>query len=70
MDGRMDGCMEIHPYVLQDIGSLGPLPKKLLEALRSPKKPFISPKKPIRSPKKPFRSPKKPFRSPQMPFTL
>ena len=56
----MDGCMEIHPYVLQDIGSLGPLPKKLLEALRSPKKPFISPKKPIRSPKKPFRSPKKP----------
>ena len=25
---RMDGCMEIHPCVLQDIGPLGPLPKK------------------------------------------
>ena len=23
---RMDGCKEIHPCVLQDIGSLGPLP--------------------------------------------
>ena len=27
-DGRMDGRMEIRPCVLQDIGSLGPLPKK------------------------------------------
>ena len=24
----MDGCMEIHPCVLQDIGRLGPVPKK------------------------------------------
>ena len=22
------GCLEIHPWVLQDIGPLGPLPKK------------------------------------------
>ena len=29
MAGRMDGCKEIYPYVLQDIGSWGPLPKKL-----------------------------------------
>ena len=28
MDGRMDGRLEIHPCVLQDIGPLGPLPKK------------------------------------------
>ena len=28
MDGRTDRCMEIHPCVLQDIGPLGPLPKK------------------------------------------
>ena len=27
-DGRMDGHLEIHPCVLQDIGPLGPLPKK------------------------------------------
>ena len=27
-DGRTDGHMEIHPCVLQDIGPLGPLPKK------------------------------------------
>ena len=27
-DGRMDGHPEIHPCVLQDIGPLGPLPKK------------------------------------------
>ena len=28
MDGRTDGRLEIHPCVLQDIGPLGPLPKK------------------------------------------
>ena len=27
-DERTDGCMEIHPCVLQYIGPLGPLPKK------------------------------------------
>ena len=27
-DGRTDGCLEIHPCVLQDLGPLGPLPKK------------------------------------------
>ena len=27
-DGRTDGRKEIHPCVLQDIGPLGPLPKK------------------------------------------
>ena len=27
-DGQKDGCLEIHPCVLQDIGPLGPLPKK------------------------------------------
>ena len=27
-DGRMDGHRTIHPCVLQDIGPLGPLPKK------------------------------------------
>ena len=27
-DGRTDGRMEIPPCVLQDIGPLGPLPKK------------------------------------------
>ena len=26
MDGQKDEHMEIHPYVLQDIGPLGPLP--------------------------------------------
>ena len=28
MDGRTEGRLEIHPFVLQDIGPLGPLPKK------------------------------------------
>ena len=28
-DGREDGRLEIHPCVLQDIGPLGPLPKKV-----------------------------------------
>ena len=28
MYGHMDRHLEIHPYVLQDIGPLGPLPKK------------------------------------------
>ena len=28
MDGRTYGRLEIHPCVLQDIGPLGPLPKK------------------------------------------
>ena len=28
-DGRKDGHLEIPPCVLQDIGPLGPLPKKL-----------------------------------------
>ena len=28
MDGQMYGHLEIHPCVLQDIGPLGPLPKK------------------------------------------
>ena len=27
-DGPTYGCLEIHPCVLQDIGPLGPLPKK------------------------------------------
>ena len=27
-DGRTDGRLEISPFVLQDIGPLGPLPKK------------------------------------------
>ena len=27
-EGRKDGRLEIHPCVLQDIGPLGPLPKK------------------------------------------
>ena len=31
MDGRMDRRLEIHPCVLQDIGPLGPLPKKHLK---------------------------------------
>ena len=30
-DGRTDGHMEIPPCVLQDIGSLGPLPKKKVQ---------------------------------------
>ena len=32
-DGRMDGRLAIHPCVLQDIGPLGPLPKKANQAL-------------------------------------
>ena len=32
-DGRKDGRMEIPPCVLQDIGPLGPLPKKHLKRL-------------------------------------
>ena len=31
LNGRMDGRLEIHPCVLQDIGPLGPLPKKGVE---------------------------------------
>ena len=27
-DVQTDGCLEIHPFVPQDIGSYGPLPKK------------------------------------------
>ena len=27
-DVRTDGRLEIHPFVLQDLGPLGPLPKK------------------------------------------
>ena len=27
-DGRMEGCLEIPPCVLQDIGPLGPLAKR------------------------------------------
>ena len=30
-DRRKDGRLEIHPCVLQDIGPLGPLPKKHLK---------------------------------------
>ena len=30
MNGQIDGHMEIHPCVLQDINSLGPLPEKEL----------------------------------------
>ena len=30
-DGRTDGRLEITPCVLQDIGPLGPLPKKLVK---------------------------------------
>ena len=33
-EGRKDGRMEIHPCVLQDIGPLGPLPKKDQEYLQ------------------------------------
>ena len=29
-DGRTDGRLEIHPCVLQNIGPLGPLPKKCM----------------------------------------
>ena len=32
---RTDGRKEIHPCVLQDIGPLGPLPKKLMSSLYS-----------------------------------
>ena len=28
-DGRTYGCLDINPCVLQDIGPLGPLPKKI-----------------------------------------
>ena len=31
--GRTDGRLEIHPCVLQDIGPLGPLPKKGMNRL-------------------------------------
>ena len=31
-DGQKDGRMEIHPFVLQDIGPLGPLPKRANQA--------------------------------------
>ena len=31
MDRRMDGHLEIPPCVLQDIGPLGPLPKKTID---------------------------------------
>ena len=34
-DGRPDGCMEIHPCVLQDIGPLGLLPKNEIECYRN-----------------------------------
>ena len=37
-EGRTDGCLEITPYVLQDIGSLGPLPKKEERKKRRKKK--------------------------------
>ena len=30
-EGWMEGCLEIHPFVLQDIVPLGPLPKKGIE---------------------------------------
>ena len=45
MDGRMDGRLEIHPCVLQDIGPLGPLPKKY------PKRSFLhfSTRSPLRT---------------------
>ena len=33
MDGRKDGHLEIPPCVLQDIGPLGPLPKKQFQVL-------------------------------------
>ena len=35
MDLRMDGRLEIHPFVPQDIGPLGPLPKKLKNAKKA-----------------------------------
>ena len=41
-DGQTDRCKEIHPCVLQDIGPLGPLPKKDIrepEKLEKPEKP-------------------------------
>ena len=28
IEGQKDGCLEIPPFVLQDIGPLGPLPQK------------------------------------------
>ena len=34
-DGRTDGRMEIPPCVLQDIGPLGPLPKKYCMSMRN-----------------------------------
>ena len=33
-DGRTDGHKEINPCVLQDIGPLGPLPKKLKKRIK------------------------------------
>ena len=36
--GRTDGRKEIHPCVLQDIGPLGPLPKKVAISFRPPKR--------------------------------
>ena len=36
-DGRMDGRLEIPPCVLQDIGPLGPLPKKDKEEIEKKK---------------------------------
>ena len=41
-DGRTDGRMEIPPCVLQDIGPLGPLPKKERDRVGRPQK-FIGP---------------------------
>ena len=37
-DGQTDGRLEIHPCVLQDIGPLGPLPKKERKRERERKK--------------------------------
>ena len=34
-EGRKDGCLEIHPCVLQDIDPLGLLPKKEAKLLRT-----------------------------------
>ena len=50
-DGRTDGRMEIPPCVLQDIGPLGPLPKKVnpmpsIQAGAVMQKPPVNAKKP------------------------
>ena len=37
-DGRTDICLEIPPCVLQDIGPLGPLPKKEEEKKKKKKR--------------------------------